>query len=76
MPGPGEEQRRRAQFSPERDEDHGVTVNKALSSKNVEDAKPNEEARDNKVVTQTRARRPRSGRSGSDSNASKGTSGH
>ena len=76
MPGPREEQRRSTEFSPEREEDHGVTVNKALSSKKVEDAQTNDEARENKIESQTRARRPRSGRSGSDSNAGRRSRSH
>ena len=77
MPGPREEERRKAQFDPQRDEPQAVTSNKTVSSKRVdEDAQPNPDAVENREPSSTRARRPRSGRSGSDSSASRHTRGH
>ena len=69
MPGPREEELRKAQVATQRDEPPNKTIEKATSSKrNTDTGKQQPEGN-------TRARRPRSGRSGSDSNASSGTRG-
>jgi hypothetical protein len=70
MPGPREEERRKLQFDPASTQDPGRREQEVLSSKRVE--KPGRNVPDGN----TRARRPRSGRSGSDSNASRRTRGH
>ena len=70
MPGPRKEELRKTQFSTERDEPLGKTIEKATSSKRKTDTGKQQ------PDGNTRARRPRSGRSGSDSNASSGTRGH
>jgi hypothetical protein len=72
MADPKEEVRRSTEFNPEVLDDFGKIVNRALSSKRVE----GEPAHQPKTPASTRARRPRSGRSGSDSNASRRTKGH
>ena len=71
MPGPREQERRSTQFDPQREEPPEITENKAESSKRIDGETGKQE--DN---TGERARRPRSGRSGSDSNASRRTRGH
>jgi hypothetical protein len=68
MPGPGEEQRRQAEFDPENPESFGEKLNEAVSSKRISEP-------EKLTPSHTRARRVRSGRSGSDSNASRRTTG-
>jgi hypothetical protein len=70
MPEPREAERRTTQFSTEREEPLNKTVEKATSSKRKTNAGKQQ------PDGNTRARRPRSGRSGSDSNASAGTRGN
>ena len=72
MPDPKETERRATQFAPERLEEHNKTVNKAVSSKRVDE----EHGKVEEPPRSTRARRPRSGRSGSDSDAGRHTRGH
>jgi hypothetical protein len=69
MPGPREEERRKAQVTAESDEALTRQIDKAESSKRKTD--PGKQ----QTNAGTRARRTR-GRSGSDSNASSGTRGH
>jgi hypothetical protein len=71
MPGPREAERRKAESSPDRLESSNTTIDKAMSSK-----RKDKEAQPQQRTGDTRARRPRSGRSGSDSNAGSGTRGH
>ena len=71
MPGPRETERRSTEFSPEKLEKGTKTVNKAVSSKRVDE----EHGKVEEPPSSTRASRPRSGRSGSDSNASRRTRG-
>jgi hypothetical protein len=66
MPGP-REQERSTQFSPETLERGTKTINKALSSKRIDE----EHGKVEEPPYSTRASKPRSGRSGSDSNASR-----
>ena len=70
MPGPNEEERRSTEFSPEREESHGRTVNKAVSSRRLDDPGKQQPGQGS---SGRRRRRPRSG---SDSNAGPGTRGH
>jgi hypothetical protein len=74
MPGPTEEQRRKAQVSSDTpvDKSAGRIVHEVNSSKRESDHVGKVED----PPSSTRARRPRSGRSGSDSSASGGTRGH
>ena len=70
MPGPREAEKRKADDSPEKDETHNQMVEKATSSKRKTNAGKKQ------PDGNTRAKRSRSGRSGSDSNASSGTRGN
>jgi hypothetical protein len=67
MADPKEQERRKTEFSPERLEEHNKTVNKAVSSKRIDE----EHGKVEDPPSSTRAARPRSGRSGSDSNSSR-----
>ena len=71
MPEPRETERRSTQFSPQTLEKGTKIVNKAVSSKRVDEVHGKVE----EPPSSTRARRPRSGRSGSDSAASRRTRG-
>ena len=70
MPGPREAEKRKTEFSTERNEPLNKTIEKATSSKRKTDTGKQQ------PDGNTRARRPRSGRSGSDSNASSSTRGN
>jgi hypothetical protein len=72
MADPKEIERRRTEFDPERLEEHGRTVNEALSSKRINPEPGHVE----KAPRSTRIGRPGSRRSGSDSNAGRRTRGH
>ena len=74
MPGPKEETLRKAQFDPARDaeKDPRKTSDALASSKRAKTTTGHVED----PPRSTRARRPRSGRSGSDSGASNATKGH
>ena len=71
MPGPKETVRRSTQFSPQTLEKGTKAVNKAVSSKRIDE----EHGKVEEPPSSTRASKPRSGRSGSDSNASRRTRG-
>ena len=74
MAGPREQTLRETEFDPERTvhEEPGVQRNAAVSSKRQK----TEHGHVEKKPGSTRAARPRSGRSGSDSNASNHSRGH
>jgi hypothetical protein len=73
MPGPREQEKRKTQLSPETplDKSPGRLRHEVNTSKREED-----EGKVEDPPSSTRAARPRSGRSGSDSNASRRSRGH
>jgi hypothetical protein len=71
MADPKETERRKTEFNPASLEEAGKTQNKAVSSKRIDE----EHGKVERPARSTRAARPRSGRSGSDSNASRRTRG-
>jgi hypothetical protein len=73
MPGPKEETLRQLEFDPQRpiNEDPDTQRNAVVSSKQEK----TQHGKVEKLPRSTRAARPRSGRSGSDSNASRRTRG-